>query len=325
AVNTAAALGRRDDALEILAATGLYGNIALRFEMLEWFVGLLDPAATTYGSVAEIKAYAGWAVLSNFRGDWELAERLADAVVAAEPDLAEAAWAKSWLPYTRGDLDEARHWLDRVIDNPDPAAFAVKFGAYHTRSIIDFGDGRDIAEVAHLLDVLSVELGATARSLALGTRALDTMWTDGESTIADAEACIELSDRYGLVNSSMTGRNIRAFALVLHGSVDQALEAVHDVEAYASERGLWHWALSGLGTAGGAFERAGRVDVAVTVLGARAAAYYRAGFSTRFALLQEDRLRREHPDNFEGWWAAGLQLTPAEAAAFVITTANSLL
>ncbi len=325
AVFMAAQLERRTDVIELLSRSGLYGNVAMRFEMLEWYDQLLDVGTTSYTSDQEARAYAGWAVLANFHGDWALSDRLSHAVAEAEPELAEAAWAVAWRRYTDGDLDDARMWLDRIIDNPAPEAVQAKFGAMHTRSTMDFADDHDLRDVAHLLDVLSADLGASARSLALGTRALSRMWTDGEGAIADADACIELSDRFGLVNSSMTGRSIRAFAMVAHGTLDRALDAMIQVEAFASERGLWHWALSGLGTAGALFERAERPDAAVTVLGARDAAGYRAGFSAKYALLQADRLRREYPDDFARWWDHGQRLGPADVAAYTIATASGLL
>ena len=120
-------------------------------------------------------------------------------------------------------------------------------------------------------------------------------------------------------------RLLRALAMAAHGTSDEAIDAVRQTLAYATERGLWSWVLAGLGTAANVFESAGRPDAAATVLGARHGADYRSGFTAGLVLLQEAGLRADHPEDFQGWWDAGHRLSPAEAGAFAIRTAEHLL
>ncbi|MEL7207831.1 MAG: NB-ARC domain-containing protein, partial [Actinomycetota bacterium] len=118
AFDHAVASGRDGDAVVLLARAATYGGLAMRFEMLDWYARVLDGESEDFAGDDEARAHAGWSVLATYHGDFDLAADRARAVVAAKPDLAEGAWAMAWLPWTRGELDPAREWLDRVIDNP---------------------------------------------------------------------------------------------------------------------------------------------------------------------------------------------------------------
>ncbi|MEM9713381.1 MAG: BTAD domain-containing putative transcriptional regulator, partial [Actinomycetota bacterium] len=176
AFGAALELGRRDDALRILANTGVLANSTMRFELLDWYGRALDPAPDMIATVDEARAYAGWSALAMYNGDYPLAARLADAVVETHPGLTEGHWAMALLRWTHGDITAARHWVQQILDDRDRAARTWKFPALHLMTIIDFAHGRDVAENAVLLDVLSSGVGATGRTIALNSRGIDLLW-----------------------------------------------------------------------------------------------------------------------------------------------------
>ena len=229
------------------------------------------------------------------------------------------------LRWTHGDITAARHWVQQILDDRDRAARTWKFPALHLMTIIDFAHGRDVAENAVLLDVLSSGVGATGRTIALNSRGIDLLWTDGDGAIAAADEATAIADDLGLVAMSMMARSVKTLAVAVHRPGTDALEATLATQGFAVERGVWSWVLSGLGTAAAVFEVEDRPDVAVMLLGARDAASYHSGLTAGLAELQAERLRREHPDRFAAWWTAGRELHPRDAGALVVRTARELL
>lgn len=315
--------GDLDAQLDILGACGQFINMTQNFELLEWCEATLaagPPAATS----AHARALGTWACLLAQRGDGIAASQVIEPALTVSPHDSVVLWGAAYGPWTTGDLDSARGWLDVLYRTSSTHGTASRPGALLWLSMLDFSVGRDISGFVHELRILAVNGDPILETMAEFTTGMSVMLTDLDASIEHLDGALRLAGTHDVGFIEATVRSVRALAVASTGRAHDALEAVRDCLAWSAERGMWAWSLASLSLAAAVLDRADRPDIAGTLLAALDASGYR-GFGGDSAVAQTAALRARHSDRFDGWWIAGQGMSPATAVQLAVSAISDVL
>lgn len=295
----------------ILGACGQFINMTQNFELLEWCEATLadGPAPAT---PAHARALGTWASLLAQRGDGIAASQVIEPALDVGPHDSVVLWAAAYGPWTTGDLNAARGWLDVLYSTSSSHGTASRPGALLWLSMLDFSVGRDIAGYVHELRMLAANGDPILETMAELTTGMSLMPTDLDSSVMHLDRALHLATTHDVGFIEATVRSVRALAVVSTGRAGDSLGAVRDCLAWSADRGMWAWSLASLSLAAAVLDRAGEPAIAGTLLSALDASGYK-GFGGDAAVAQTAALRRRHSEQFDGWWAAGQGMTPAAA------------
>ncbi len=324
AVATAAELDRLGDARGIVAACATYANLVLQFEVIDWCEQILSPddVVVEEGHAA---ALATWSTLINHRNEVDAATALTIKAAEHFGDQPLVAYARAWIPWGQGKVDEADAILRDLLDNPD-APVASLAGALTLRSVLLWTTGQDVGQCAHRLQVMAAGRGPLFAAQALVARGIHLTWTDHDDAVAALDQSIAICDRHRLVTLGASARAVKGVAVGVSAPIDEALRVIRANLEWAIGHGFWSFVMAaGLGTASMIFDRAARPDLAVPMISATHAHGYVTGFNDDFINDVVGRARDAHPDRFEQWWNTGQDLDTVATGAFGLAAIDELL
>ena len=322
-VDAVVELDRPDQARAIIAASATYANTVLQFDVIDWCELTLntdDPVT----DLVHARAMAAWSTLLTHRNEMAETAAITEMAAAENPDEPMVLYARAWIPWSDGDLPEARALLDELVASPDVPP-TIEAGALTLQSVLLWAQGADVAPCAHRVGVLAPGRGPLFEAQARITRAIAGIWTEPAEAFADLDVALELTDDYELMTLGALVRATRAVALSVTAELPDALAAIRANLEWTRRNGVWSFAMAGLGTAAMVLDRAERADLAVTIVSARVANGFVAGFNAEFINDVVARARAEHPDEFDLWWDSGRRLDHRAATDLGIAAIDGLL
>ena len=319
----AMAIGRRDDAVRLVACCGAFAYVTMRFELLDWAEALF-PDSPVPETADEARAVAGWAALLDHRSEYIEGQRLAALAYAAGPDDSLALTALGWSCAAAGDIERAIELVTRIVPREPSKLDLLGANALGLLTVLTVIQGEDATALVEDLHLYSSTGDDVYRMVSLFGTGCALMRTDPVQAIASLDESIQISDAMGIDLSSMPSRSLRAIGNSFVGSTFEALTSIHDALSWAAERGMWSSTLNDFTTAAIVLQRAQRPDVAITLLAAREHSGFAQGFGTDRASLVNE-LRESHPEAFADCWNRGERLDAKTATSYALMTIEHVL
>lgn len=319
----ATAVGRRDDAVRLVACCGMFSLLTIRFELLDWAESVF-PDSRVPTSIVEARAIAGWGALLCFRSEYIEGHEMAVLAHEAAPDDELALTALGWSCAAAGEIDRAEELL-RTINASDPSRQSLLgANALVQLTIFKVMRGEDVTACVDDLQLYTSTGDSVYRMAWLFSLGCSQMRSQPEVALASLDESLGLADSMGIDLSSMANRSLRSIGAAFIGSTFDALSSIRQALSWAAERGMWSSTLNDFTTAAIVLQRAGRPDVAITLLSAREHSGFARGFGTgRMNLIEE--LREAHGDVYADCWNRGTNLDAKTAANFALMTIDNLL
>ncbi len=323
AVLSAQDLARLDDARAIIAACSTYANLVLQFEVIDWCEDLMT-ADEPVVDVDHAVAMATWSSLITLRNEVVEAKAITSRAAESFPEHPSVLYARAWIPWSDGEVTEADALLTTLIEAAD-APPAIEVGAMTLRTILLWATGQDVEPVALRVKAMAAGRGPLFEAQALITDAIAKIWTDPASAFDTLDRCLVITDGYQLMTLGAVVRATRGVAAGISAPLPDALGAIKANLEWSQGHGFWSYVMAGLGTAAMTMDRAERPDLAVTIISARQANGFVAGFNVEFINDVVRRAREEHPDQFDLWWDTGQRLDMKGTADFGLAAVEELL